>query len=399
MTRTAFPTLARLVGDTDEFFDAHFDREPHFNGGTDLATLASLADFDALLESGWLAAPTMCAMYRNGIPIDRDRYTQGPTRVEPEEFDRDGGGLVVPDAVLELFDAGASVRLRRAEMQVPRVRELCAGLGRELGHGVRANTYITPPNSVGLTPHYDGRDVFVVQTEGSKRWELTSPEIPMPLLMFNPANRRQDRGPDVVFTLTPGDILYVPRGWTHTVTSLGQTSMHLTLAVRRTVHYHVAMELLERLIERPSIRGGLPVGYDPGETAESELEFIRAEINALLDEVGADGVERILTQLRDSTLDGGPKTRFTERAGAAGNELVALDPSVVVEAVQPDLRVVMGGRVVDVPDLLAPGFELLAAGEHVALDDLADESVDPVLSRTLGERLVAAGVLRVAGAA
>lgn len=47
-----------------------------------------------------------------------------------------------------------------------------------------ANSYLTPANSVGFAPHYDDVEVFMLQTEGSKRWRLyDSPDDDGPLPM------------------------------------------------------------------------------------------------------------------------------------------------------------------------------------------------------------------------
>ena len=42
---------------------------------------------------------------------------------------------------------------------------------------VGANTYLTPPNSQGFSPHYDDVEAFVLQTEGAKRWRLYAPPL------------------------------------------------------------------------------------------------------------------------------------------------------------------------------------------------------------------------------
>ena len=40
---------------------------------------------------------------------------------------------------------------------------------------VGSSAYLTPPNTQGLAPHHDDVDVFILQTEGSKKWTLYAP--------------------------------------------------------------------------------------------------------------------------------------------------------------------------------------------------------------------------------
>ena len=39
----------------------------------------------------------------------------------------------------------------------------------------RAKVYITPPGCQGFAPHFDNVEVFMLQLEGSKRWQLHKP--------------------------------------------------------------------------------------------------------------------------------------------------------------------------------------------------------------------------------
>ena len=45
-------------------------------------------------------------------------------------------------------------------------------LASDLNAKVGANIYMTPLGSRGLVPHYDDHDVFVIQCEGNKTWQI-----------------------------------------------------------------------------------------------------------------------------------------------------------------------------------------------------------------------------------
>jgi 50S ribosomal protein L16 3-hydroxylase len=72
----------------------------------------------------------------------------------------------------------------------------------------------------GVGPHTDSYDVFLLQAQGRRRWRVAPPGdtrwvegAPLKLLaQFEPT---QD------WVLEPGDMLYVPPGWGHEGTALG----------------------------------------------------------------------------------------------------------------------------------------------------------------------------------
>ena len=73
----------------------------------------------------------------------------------------------------------------------------------------------------GFDPHYDVHDVFVLQAAGQKRWIVHEPvhENPLPSQPWTDhraaiAERVADE-PVIDAVLSPGDALYLPRGWIH----------------------------------------------------------------------------------------------------------------------------------------------------------------------------------------
>ena len=98
-------------------------------------------------------------------------------------------------------------------------------------------------SSRGFDPHYDVHDVFVLQTSGHKHWTVHEPVHADPLAS-QPwtdhrdaiAQRVKDE-PVIDTVLSPGDALYLPRGWVHSARALGALSIHLTIGVS-TSHRH-----------------------------------------------------------------------------------------------------------------------------------------------------------------
>jgi hypothetical protein len=159
-------------------------------------------------------------------------------------------GLAEPGRIWEALREGATLVLESLHRSSPPIARLCASLAVQLGHPVQANAYVTPPGGTGFAPHVDTHDVFVVQTSGSKLWEVRerSRLLPRPV--------REDRGrlsaPAVaagaaVLTplLEPGDCLYVPRGHAHSASAqAGDLSIHVTVGLMRPTVRDIAREVL-----------------------------------------------------------------------------------------------------------------------------------------------------------
>lgn len=67
----------------------------------------------------------------------------------------------------------------------------------------------------GLAPHYDDVEVFVLQLEGSKNWNLYNVMKELPST-YSPDFEKSKLGkPEYSFNLQQGDFLYFPRGTIH----------------------------------------------------------------------------------------------------------------------------------------------------------------------------------------
>jgi hypothetical protein len=92
-----------------------------------------------------------------------------------------------------------------------------------------------------LTPwHYDGNGIhgLNLQVLGRKYWQLVSPETPLPSYPFvnaspqgaQPLNARQRDELDwLEFETGPGDVLFLPRLWSHYVLSIGAWNANMNL--------------------------------------------------------------------------------------------------------------------------------------------------------------------------
>ena len=144
--------------------------------------------------------------------------------------------------VKEAYGEGYTVALRGMQFRSNSIaaftREVASFFGQP---SVGANLYVTPPNSQGLSCHYDDHCVFVCQLFGVKKWTVSSqPVVQLPRLydsLKSPQDSTMERRQ---ILLREGDVLYLPRGFAHeacTTTDVDSSdkvyvsSIHLTLAI------------------------------------------------------------------------------------------------------------------------------------------------------------------------
>ena len=129
----------------------------------------SLADVDHLLTETAIRAPAV-RVARDGSVLAESAFTRGGSLAGKPLT-----GLVDPVKLMRLHDDGATIVLQGLQRYWTPVTDLVAELELELGHPCQANAYLTPPGSQGFAVHSDTHDVFVLQTAGTKQWELHAP--------------------------------------------------------------------------------------------------------------------------------------------------------------------------------------------------------------------------------
>ncbi|MCW2722103.1 cupin domain-containing protein [Pseudonocardia sp.] len=292
------PALTRATGLDAEVFGAkHWGREPLLVRRADTHGFRDLLDLDGvdeLLSRRGLRTPFL-RLARNGAVVDSSSFT-GPGGVGAEIGDQ-----VRDDKVAGLFAEGTTVVLQALHRLWPPVIDFATRLGAELGHPVQANAYVTPRASRGFSAHYDVHDVFVLQLAGRKHWTVHAPVHTDPL-RDQPWNdharavaaRARDDAPAIDTVLEPGDVLYLPRGWLHAATALGETSAHLTVGVHVVTRFALVEALTALVGDDPELRASLPLGLDLADPdmLDPHLDDVRAALHAAIDRVPAEAVAR-----------------------------------------------------------------------------------------------------------
>lgn len=341
------------------------------------AEVLSLADVDHLLTETAIRAPAV-RVARNGSVLPESSFTRGGSLAGKPLT-----GLVDPVKLMRLLDEGATVVLQGLQRYWSPVGDLVAELELELGHPCQANAYLTPPGAQGFAVHSDSHDVFVLQTHGTKRWEVHG-----------------DGGPGDLL-LEPGVVAYLPTGTPHAARAQESVSLHLTIGINQlTWRSLVGREVGRLLAEVPDHH--LPAGYldDPARLADGLAEHlaglaeaVRALDPAALARAQAEG---FLTG-RPPRLAGALLDRDALTTGIAADTRLRRRRGHPCELVDDGdaVRVLLGDRVLRVPARVRPALEHVAAHHDLTPGDLP--GLDPASALVLARRLVREGLLEVVG--
>ena len=339
--------LARLVSPSSEatFLKLYWDSEwwiLHREEEDYYSSLLTVRDLDEILSTTGLRPPAL-RLVRNGEDIPTSRLaTDSPIPASPSL-----------DVLYEELRAGATVGLNFLQERHARLAALCRSLAESLACVAQVNAYITPPASIGLRPHYDDHDVFVLQIMGRKRWKVYrgGPVRPLRGQPFRP-DTDCSYEVDEELELQPGDLLYLPRGTLHSAEGLDLMSVHLTVGVSTMTWADVVLQEVERVIlSEPAFRASLPVDITKRDASDA-ASTLRLKVERLVSLIEVDGATRRTLRQIDAAgrdeLSGqlvdlgrldqlGPKTRCALRSGCR------------IDARQSDLVVRRNGKEVHLP--------------------------------------------------
>jgi hypothetical protein len=304
------------------------------------------------------------------------------------------------------FASGATIVLQGLHRLWPPLIDFVRDMVDDLGHPTQANAYITPSNSRGFDPHYDVHDVFVLQAAGQKRWLVHEPVHQDPLSSqpwtdYRAAiDERVGGEPVIDAVLSPGDALYLPRGWIHSARAIETTSIHLTIGVSPVTAMDVVEAVVDALAAVGEFRKSLPMGIDPADrgTMEAMATKIMGEVADTMRLRAAEVADRAAARLSKRHAE---RTRpvpvrplaslaAADRAWAAS---VVWRRGLVADLDQHADRVVLRlpDRTITFPTSCGPAVDALAHGVVGDVDSLpgldrADATV--LIRRLLREAVV-----------
>ncbi len=111
-------------------------------------------------------------------------------------------------------------------------------------------SYAADHGSVG--PHIDLYDVFILQGQGKRRWQINSQEVTEEnQIKETPLRIQKDFQAEEEWIIEPGDMLYLPPGVSHHGVSLGE-SLSYSIGFRATSHADLVNEFIGHITQNLS---------------------------------------------------------------------------------------------------------------------------------------------------
>ncbi len=141
----------------------------------------------------------------------------------------------------------------------------------------------------GVGPHLDAYDVFLLQVQGRRRWQVGRVKHPQ-WVPDAPLKRLAHFEPEQEWVLEPGDMLYLPPNWGHDGVAVGGDCMTCSVGFQVPQAETLARELLLRVGDEEPMPS--PFYRDPDQAAtaspaavpQSLLAFAQAAIERRLSE-------------------------------------------------------------------------------------------------------------------
>jgi len=279
---------------TPEFFEKYWEKQPlHVRAAERdrpvnlLPEALSVDDVVTLLQ---VCGPNL-KMFKSGSPVDIDNFMVG-------------------------YLEGASLIVNQADRCNTTLYQLSRVLAQMHFHHVFGVVYLTPADSQAVRLHNDDQDVFLLQVWGKKRWTIR----PAPQLLIyteemlgkeEPVPENLVGEPVMEFTIEPGDVLYMPRGYLHEATTGTEPSLHITITVPSS-DYCWGVQLVKHLLQEmhtdklpsaPSLRGSMCNRSSKGEDSPFDKDLSKV-IGTWADKLSPERVLETFQQRMARTNEG-----------------------------------------------------------------------------------------------
>jgi Cupin superfamily protein len=241
-----FDALLAPLGITTFFAEYYEKKHLHVTGSSDLrAKLLTTDEFwQALVQVSPESGDIVCFPEQLGVTRDRLFSDENTLRA--------------------YFDAGHPVVWNRARGISPRIDEVCRLLANTFGGHVWPNVYATGTAGTPFDLHFDAHEVIAIHCAGQKQWEISRIRVDRPIdaVEMAPAiahalrTRRDEAAANTLdtFTVSPADLVYIPRGQFHQARTQSGRSLHVTFGIELPTGYDLAKRILQVVLGDSAMR-------------------------------------------------------------------------------------------------------------------------------------------------
>jgi ribosomal protein L16 Arg81 hydroxylase len=275
--RSAGLTFRETLGDldVDDFLSRIWGRSfVHLRGSRGrFHPLLSWREVNGMLQKHRLEPPRL-RLARNGAFAPKNSYLR---------YEGAGVPFVVPERLSELLRDGYTLIVDAVDDMIDGVMHLAEDFERVLHESVQVNMYAGWREQQGFNRHCDTHDVVVLQLFGRKYWRVYEGGRPHPLKNDIAPNSEPPQKLAWEGMLEDGDVLYLPRGWWHEASGVGELTLHLTFGIHQRTGVNLMHWLADELRATEAFRAGLR-RFGTEEERRAQLEEIRAQLLAELDD-------------------------------------------------------------------------------------------------------------------
>jgi quercetin dioxygenase-like cupin family protein len=386
-------SFADVVGDEEEFFRTYFNKKVLYRPGGitgDPRQVLSIADMDDIVHQEGMRSGLL-RMLGNGVPAIGDQLT---SQLEMRREGKVIEDAVDPERIYAHFRAGKTLIHGGLNLTRPNLRTLARSMTERFAAKSEIVAFLTPAGQRGGA-HSDPTDVYVIQLEGTKRWQIW----PTPQARRPGEDTYFDSLPDPVLDLSvqPGDVLYIPYSTPHRASAEGSVSLHVTVVAGPRSWAHHLMSAVQDILHNGPEFWDTPYLDDTSpEELAPKIEQLIAKLRtvstaAVLERAQRDG--RAFRGVRQAAL-------FQEMAAADGidadTKLLAVDGAATFgEEADGTAQVTILGNTLAMPQAAAAA--LRSASTSVPFP--AGEFLPGAGSRRalpLARQLLRLGALRIA---
>jgi len=233
--------------------------------------ILSWSEVNGMLQKHRLQPPRLRLVRRGEFASKSDylRFEGNVPFVVPEKLSqrlRDGYTLII-DAVDDMTDG---------------VMQAAEDFERVLHESVQVNLYAGWREQQGFNRHCDTHDVVVLQVYGKKYWRVYEGGRPHPLKNDIAPNKEVPQKVVWEGMLDDGDALYIPRGWWHEASGVGEVTLHLTFGIHQRTGVDLVRWLADQLRASTEFRAPLRRFASP-EEQQRQLAELRRQLVAAID--------------------------------------------------------------------------------------------------------------------
>jgi len=258
----------------EQFNQEYFEKKHLYISREDASyydNLITLENIDKILSDLRMRGDFDLRMANDNQVIKRDDITR-PIYTNQGSFK----AVHLPFAYAQ-FTSGSTIILEQFNAKWKKMATFCDSIAAFYPGFISTNIYITPENSIGFGKHFDNTDVFILQIHGKKTWELYESPVAIPLNTERVSMDIVNKQPKIAeYELTPGEVLYLPRGVIHHPYTKDESSIHATISLNTLKWKDIAINMINAAAhENQFLRSTVPMKAFQ-EASDSALDKLSA---------------------------------------------------------------------------------------------------------------------------